>query len=158
MGSVETKTQKLWQCDIEPKSLESAVTWGSITGRHFQALELPYSFQGPRVRLWVSWYYWGWGGSLTLCDAWERNPKQIQRDKFIPLQKSLFCGFRRGAGGALGASPLTHILLMSLSSFLNRRESFSTWRGKRLAYSKETRGQWKWVWIGHRGWVETNQL
>lgn len=37
---------------------------------------------------------------------------------------------------------LTHILLMSLNSFLYLRESFRTWGGKRTAYERR----------GERGW------
>lgn len=46
-------------------------------------------------------------------------------------------------------SKLTHILLMSLNSFLYLRESFRTWGGKRTAYEK--RGD-RMVKDGSQGW------
>ena len=51
-------------------------------------------------------------------------------------------------------SKLTHILLMSLSSFLYLRESFRTWRGKGSAderrEGKETEDGRRWGW-GRQG-------
>lgn len=58
-------------------------------------------------------------------------------------------GKNKEAQGALGCiSKLTHILLMSLSSFLYLRESFRTWGGKRTAYERgeETEDGKIWLW------------